>query len=208
MFAADAGQLVGYLVKRFVPGHALELRGTARPDAAKGPHEAVGAVRPRAHGQPAVARRGGLVRRHACKLAVTQVQLKRAAAWAVDGAKRRCAGFGGESGAGLRFGLRSGLPRCFSRSAFYGRPGSFASERGIDRLHLAEQPVGYVRDRLHAPIIAGALRAPLHALVIAPLSHSRDPASSHAAPVKAPHRPRRTRVRCAILGNCSTTTDL
>ena len=58
------------------------------------------------------------------------------------------------------------------------------------------------------PIIAGALRAPLHALVIAPLSHSRDPASSHAAPVKAPHRPRRARVRCAILGNCSTTTDL
>ena len=33
------------------------------------------------------------------------------------------------------------------------------------------------------------------------------PAPSHAAPVKAPHRPRRTRVRCAILGNCSTTTD-
>ena len=33
------------------------------------------------------------------------------------------------------------------------------------------------------------------------------PSSSHAAPVKAPHRPRRTRVRCAILGNCSTTTD-
>ena len=208
MFAADAGQLVGYLVKRFVPGHALELRGTARPDAAKGPHEAVGAVRPRAHGQPAVARRGGLVRRHACKLAVAQVQLKWAAARAVDGAKRRCAGFGGESGPGLRLGLRSGLPRCFSRSAFYSRPGSFASERGIDRLHLAEQPVGYVRDRLHAPIIAGALRAPLHALVIAPLSHSCDPASSHAAPVKAPYRPRRTRVRCAILGNCSTTTDL
>ena len=33
------------------------------------------------------------------------------------------------------------------------------------------------------------------------------PAPSHAAPVKAPYRPRRTRVRCAILGNCSTTTD-
>ena len=126
VFAADAGQLVGYLVKRFVPGHALELRGTARPDAAKGPHEAVGAVRPRAHGQPAVARGGGLVRRHARKLAIAQVQLKRAAARAVDGAKRRRTGFGG-----------------------------FASESGIDWLHLTEQLVGYVRDRFHALIIAG-----------------------------------------------------
>ena len=33
------------------------------------------------------------------------------------------------------------------------------------------------------------------------------PPPSHAAPVKAPYRPRRMRVRCAILGNCSTTTD-
>ena len=175
VFAADAGQLVGYLVERFVPGHALELCGTARPDASEGPHEAIGAVRPRAHGQPAVARGGGLVRRHARKLAVAQVQLKRAAARAVDGAKRRRAGFGGESGPGLRLGLRSGLPRCFSRSAFYGCSASFASKGGSDRLHLTEQLVGYVRDRFHALIIAVAPRAPLHALVIAPLSHSRDP---------------------------------
>ena len=94
---------------------------------------------------PAVARGGGLVRRHARKLAIAQVQLKRAAARAVDGAKRRRTGFGG-----------------------------FASESGIDWLHLTEQLVGYVRDRFHALIIAVALRAPLHALVIAPLSHSRE----------------------------------
>lgn len=57
--------------------NCAEPRG---PDAPQGPHKAIGAVRPRAHGQPAVARGGGLVRRHARKLAVAQMQLKRAAA--------------------------------------------------------------------------------------------------------------------------------
>lgn len=162
VFAADAGQLVGYLVKRFVPGHALELRGTARPDAAKGPHEAVGAVRPRAHGQPAVARGSGLVRRHARKLAVAQVQLKRAAARAVDGAKRRRAGFGG-----------------------------FASESGVDWLHLTEQLVGYVRDRLHAPIIATDSRAFPHQAPIARLSHSCNDPRAYEASTPSPVRGRR-----------------
>ena len=34
VFTANAGQPVGYLVKHFVPGHALEPRGPTRPDAA------------------------------------------------------------------------------------------------------------------------------------------------------------------------------
>lgn len=86
--AAHARQLAGYGVKRFVPGDALELRRPARPDAAHRPHKAIGAVRPGAHGQAAMARGRGLVGAHARKFPVAQFKHQRTTPRAIDSAKR------------------------------------------------------------------------------------------------------------------------
>ena len=68
VFAADTASwsdISSSASSQVTRSNCAEPRGPTRR---RGPHEAVGAVRPRAHGQPpAVARRGGLVRRHACK---------------------------------------------------------------------------------------------------------------------------------------------